>query len=190
MEPIQTFAFLLVGLACLLFCAALAERLAANLRVRSWTGAVVALVVLAASLFCFWVCFESGAIPSEMRAALWFAHARGAEGAYAIPPDLFRKVQDFLFRNGWFELAGMVGFLCLFPAILVSFGIERAPALSWVERFRAGAALRAFWSWYRGLWDAHRLLLTLVSLLYLATALAATGSLADENRELVRETNR
>ena len=190
MEPIQKFAFILVGLACLLFCAALAERLAANLRARSWTGAVMALVVLAACLFCFLVCFESGAIPSEMRAALWFAHARGAEGAYAIPPDLFRKVQDFLFRNGWFELAGMVGFLCLFPAILVSFGIERAPALSWVERFRAGAALRAFWSWYRGLWDAPRLLLTLVSLLSLATALAATGSLADENRELVRETNR
>jgi hypothetical protein len=56
--------------------------------------------------------------------------------------------------------------------------------------FKAGAALQGFWSWYRGLYDAHRLLLSLVSLLYLATALAASGSLAGENRELVRETNR
>jgi hypothetical protein len=136
------------------------------------------------------MCFESGAIPSEMRTAFWFAHARPAEGAYAIPPDLFRKVQKFLFRNGWFELAGIVGFLCLFPAILVSFGVDRAPALTWVERFKAGVALQGFWSWYRELYDAHRLLLTLVSLLYLATALAASGSLAGENRELVRETNR
>ena len=172
MESIQKFAFGLVGLACLLFCTALAERVTANLRARSWTGTVMALVVLAASLFCFLMCFESSAIPSEMRAALWFAHARHAEEAYAIPPDLFRKVQEFLLRNGWFELAGIVGFLCLFPAILVSFGVDRAPALAWVERFKAGAVFREFWSWYRGLYDAHRLLLTLVSLLYLATALA------------------
>ena len=190
MESIQKFAFGLVGLACLLFCATLAERLTANLRARSWTGAVMALVVLATSLFCSLMCFESGAIPSEMRVAFWFAHARGAEEVYAIPPDLFRKVQEFLFRSGWFELAGIVGFLCLFPAILVSFGVDRAPALARVERSKAGAVLQGFWSWYRGLYDAHRLLLTLVSLLYLATAVAASGSLAGENRELVRETNR
>ena len=84
MESIQKFAFGLVGLACLLFCAALAERLTANLRARSWTGAVVSLIVLAASLFCFLMCFESGAIPSEMRAAFWFAHARRAEEAASL----------------------------------------------------------------------------------------------------------
>ena len=120
METIQSLCFGVEALLCSLFLAALLERLIAQCRAHSWSGAAAVLLSISATLYCLTLCVQNAILPVEVRAQFWLA--RHTRDASMIPPDLPARVEAFLVRNGWFELADVVGLLCIGPAVLVGLG--------------------------------------------------------------------